>query len=238
LEERAKNGDDVTEQCSAMYKILDHMIFELMANTKNPTCLVQLTDQMLRVAFTNRATMKRMVDERIFVPAEKLEKDEKNFFEVLVFHTEPEIRQMASDILQHVFAHSYKELMTTEEHKEENIALCDKIADGVMNLMRSECPKALWKLNEYFDFFEKLMLKPGEDDDNNSMRFITEQQRNNMRAYFEMRRILPRFFDLITKAVTESATAFNKALKIILHLVKKQPVMIYDYSKDISCGEK
>ena len=40
-----------------------------------------------------------MVDERIFVPAEKLEKDEKNFFEVLVFHTEPEIRQMASDIL-------------------------------------------------------------------------------------------------------------------------------------------
>ena len=126
--------------------------------------------------------------------------------------------------------------MTTEEHKEENIALCDKIADGVMGMMRTECQKALWKLNEYFDFFEQLMLKPSEDD-NNSMKFISEHQRNNMCSYFECRRVLPRFFELITKAITESSTAFNKALKIILHLVKKQPVMIYDYEKDISCGE-
>jgi hypothetical protein len=39
------------------------------------------------------------MDERIFVPKEKLAKDEKNFFENLIFHSEMEVREMISDIL-------------------------------------------------------------------------------------------------------------------------------------------
>jgi len=69
-----------------MYKILDHLIFELMVHTRNPSSLVQLTDQMLRVAFSNADSMSKLIDGRIFVPAPKLEKDEKNFFEVWVYH--------------------------------------------------------------------------------------------------------------------------------------------------------
>ena len=43
---------------------------------------------MLRVAFTNRDTMLKMVNQRIFVSADRMGKDEKNFFEVLVHHNE------------------------------------------------------------------------------------------------------------------------------------------------------
>ena len=133
LEKRSQNGDDVSEQCSSTYKILDHLIFDLMANSKNPSSLVQLTDQMLRVAFTNRSTFQQMVEGRIF-------QENQNFFEVLIHHGEPEIRQMTSDILQHVFARSY--IKEDEEHR----SLCDRIADGVMDMMNADCEKALWKL--------------------------------------------------------------------------------------------
>jgi len=47
---------------------------------------------MLRVAFTNRETMLKMVNGRIFVSVDKIYKDEKNFFEVLIHHNESQIR--------------------------------------------------------------------------------------------------------------------------------------------------
>ena len=102
--------DDIGERedaAGAMFKILDHLVFELIANSRQPQGLDKLTELILRVAFSNKDTMTKMIEERIFVPEEKLEKDEKNFFEVLVHHEEPQVRQMASDMLQHVFARCF-----------------------------------------------------------------------------------------------------------------------------------
>jgi hypothetical protein len=84
--------DDIGERedaAGAMFKILDHLVFELIANSRQPQGLDKLTELILRVAFSNKDTMTKMIEERIFVPEEKLEKDEKNFFEVLVHHEEP-----------------------------------------------------------------------------------------------------------------------------------------------------
>jgi len=71
------------------FKIIDHLVFELIANSHKPTGLEKLTELMLRVVFSNKDTMNKMIEERIFLPEDKLEKDEKNFFEVLVHHDEP-----------------------------------------------------------------------------------------------------------------------------------------------------
>ena len=80
------------DACGSMFKILDHLVFELIANSRKPTGLDRLTSLMLRVVFSNKDTMNKMIEERIFVPEDKLEKDEKNFFEVLVHHDEPQVR--------------------------------------------------------------------------------------------------------------------------------------------------
>jgi hypothetical protein len=57
----------------------------------------------LRLTFCDERLLKKLMDERIFVPKEKLAKDEKDFFENLIFHSEMEVREMISDILQCVF---------------------------------------------------------------------------------------------------------------------------------------
>jgi hypothetical protein len=154
---------------------------------------------------------------------------------VLIHHGEPEIRQMTSDILQHVFARSYIQTMTSDD--EEHRVLCDRIADGVMDMMNADCEKALWKLGQYFDFFEKLMIEPADDAPDSSLRFISKKVRTSMVDYFKRRRILPRFLELVTKAAASVAPPFMKALKVILYLVKAQPVLLYDYDKDIECGD-
>ena len=61
------------------------------------------TDLLLRLTFCDERLLKKLMDERIFVPKEKLAKDEKDFFENLIFHSEMEVREMISDILQCVF---------------------------------------------------------------------------------------------------------------------------------------
>jgi hypothetical protein len=42
------------------------------------------------------------------IKKEKLAKDQFNFFETLIFHSEPEVRFVVSDILQNVFASLFK----------------------------------------------------------------------------------------------------------------------------------
>lgn len=78
------------------------------------------------------------------------------------------------------------------------------------------------------------MIEPAVDT---GLRFISKDVRQSMVEYFKQRRILPRFLELVTKAAASVAPPFMKAVNVILHLVKAQPVLLYDYSKDIECGD-
>jgi hypothetical protein len=49
----------------------------------------------------------RVVNERVFLAPNKLGKDDKTFIEVIVFHSEPEVRESASKILQFIFSHIF-----------------------------------------------------------------------------------------------------------------------------------
>lgn len=136
---------------------------------------------------------------------------------------------MTSDILQHVFARAYIR---------KDVNMCNAISDAVLDLMRDggECQKALWKLNEYFDFFEKLMI----EDPSSNLSFITADVRKDIIMYFNIKKLVPLVIGLIGKAsaLESGGGAFKKALRVIVHLVEQQPFMAYDYAKDIESGEE
>jgi hypothetical protein len=81
---------------------------------------------------------------RIFVTAESLGKDEKNFFEMICSHSEQEVREMSSTILVFV--------MTRLLHigGEENLQAIDAVVTQLLDLMPNEAQKHHMKLNEYF----------------------------------------------------------------------------------------
>jgi hypothetical protein len=51
---------------------------------------------MVRIIAKNADCFMHLFNNRIFRPKEKMAKDERNFFEILIYHSEPEVRSMAS----------------------------------------------------------------------------------------------------------------------------------------------
>jgi hypothetical protein len=87
----------------ALYDIVDKLIFELVANSRDLGNLEQIVNLLIRIMKLDSHTLMRVVNERIFPSADKLGKDDKTFVEIIVFHSEPEVRSSASKILQFVF---------------------------------------------------------------------------------------------------------------------------------------
>jgi len=80
-----------------------------------------------------------------------------------------------------------------------------------------ECSKTLWKLNEFFDFFDKLII---EDPTCTPLQFITPAMRATITTYFHQMKLIPRLIHLIGRASGSGGGAFNKALKVIVHLAQ------------------
>ena len=157
----------MAQHCVEMFNILDRLIFDLIMNSKDLSSLTQLTLLLLRVAFSNEETLRRLMDDRIFKDPKLMKPNEKNFFEIMIKHQHPEVRQMASDILQHVFAHTLLKIVKAQNRDVQNEQdLLAKIFDGVMLMMVSECPNFFWKCDPVFDFFRTLICEPKEGEQN------------------------------------------------------------------------
>jgi len=110
---------------------------------------------------------------------------------------------MASDILQHVFAKCF----------DTDRSISDRVAHGVLGVMVKECEKSWWKLDNYFDFFEKLMV--------GGLSFISKESRNEIVTYFKGKRIISLLFNLITKAPSDyQSPPFRKVLNLVMSLVQ------------------
>jgi hypothetical protein len=59
-----------------------------------------------------------------------------------------------------------------------------------------------------------------------------------MVEYFKGKEILQKFFNLVTGGQHDEAAPFRKVLRIVIEQVRQQPVLCYDYSKDIEIEEK
>jgi hypothetical protein len=104
LEERIQKGEEnLFERLCEVYNIIDKLMFDLLSNSRELKNLKHFTSLLLRLTFCDDRLLKKLMDERIFIPKDKLAKDEKDFFENLIFHSEMEVREMISDILQCVF---------------------------------------------------------------------------------------------------------------------------------------
>jgi len=64
-----------------------------------------------------------------------------------------------------------------------------------MLMMPTECEKAWWKLEPFFDFFSSLICKQD---------LLAEEERRQVIEYFKGKRIISRLIDLITKYKDES----------------------------------
>jgi hypothetical protein len=86
-----------------MYNILDKIVFELLSNSRELKALVPFVKLLMRTVKLDSNLMERLICERVFPPKESLAKDEKTFIEVIVFHSEDEVRQTYSQILKEIF---------------------------------------------------------------------------------------------------------------------------------------
>ena len=82
----------------------------MVVNSRDLRSLPKLTDQLMKVVFVSVSNFEQLVELRIFRPQNKLLKDERNFFEMLIFHSESEVRNMTSDILQTLFVQVFRSL--------------------------------------------------------------------------------------------------------------------------------
>jgi hypothetical protein len=79
--------------------------------------------------------------------------------------------------------------------------------------MVKECEKSWWKLDSFFDFFEKLIA--------GGLDFVTKETRGAIVQYFKSKRVLPLLFNLITKAPSDyQSPPFRKVLNLIMSLVR------------------
>jgi hypothetical protein len=86
-----------------LYNILDKIIFELLSNSRELKALVPFVNLLMRTTKLDTNLMDRLIKERVFPPTKSLAKDEKTFIEVIVFHSEEEVRQAYSNILREIF---------------------------------------------------------------------------------------------------------------------------------------
>lgn len=84
---------------------LEHLIFELVSNSRDLKSLPALTAQLLQISGQNNKILIHLVNNRIL----KESPDEKSFFELLVFHQDPEVRTLCSKLLQHVYVKVFTE---------------------------------------------------------------------------------------------------------------------------------
>ena len=96
---------------------MDRLVFDLLAMTTENKKLIEVTHIYTQMLEKNDEQLYALIQNRILVDKQKLEKDAKTFFESLVSHMEKDVREMNQIILEFVikrlFALKNYELLDT-----------------------------------------------------------------------------------------------------------------------------
>lgn len=128
------------------------MIFDILSNASpNYNSSIEgMTDLMILMLAKSEAACKYLIQNRVFMPQEKLLKDERNFFETLATHQHQEVREMASSILLFL-------LGRLVDAGEDDVACAAEIISKVLEQLHEECQKHWMRLDTYLTFIYKLL---------------------------------------------------------------------------------
>ena len=81
---------------------MDRLVFDLLAMTTENKRLIEVTHLYTQMLEKNDEQLYLLIENRILVDKQKLDKDAKTFFESLVSHMEKDVREMNQIILEFV----------------------------------------------------------------------------------------------------------------------------------------
>jgi hypothetical protein len=90
-----------------LYNVVDKLVFDLLTNSRDLKYLQSIVNLLIRIIKLDSNLFDRLICERVFPPKETLKKDENTFIEIIVFHSESEVRQAYSKMLYEIFVTAF-----------------------------------------------------------------------------------------------------------------------------------
>lgn len=123
---------------------MDRLVFDLLAMTTENKKLIDVANLYIQMLERNDEQLYSLIDNRILVDKEKIDKDGKTFFESLISHMEKDVREMNQIILEFVV----KRLFALK-----NYELLDTIMNQIFALFPDDLCKNWLKIHQFLSFF-------------------------------------------------------------------------------------